>query len=92
MNSRRFQMDFKHVSLTVDNDGVPLHGKSEEKVLVILTEDVSMPENCQMIMVARLDWNVRNGDTTGVDLVRIWRKLSLGMIINAASMCQPSFT
>lgn len=51
INSRRFQLDFKHGILTVDNEELILHIKNVEHVSEILTEDVSMPDRTEIILV-----------------------------------------
>jgi predicted aspartyl protease len=63
MNSRGFQLDFKRGTLTVNNEEVVLHGKSDEVVSLLLGEDTSIPERSEMILLACLDDNARIGDT-----------------------------
>jgi hypothetical protein len=59
MNSRGFQLDFKRGTLTVNDEEVVLHGKSDEVVSLLLGEDTSIPERSEMILLACLDYSAR---------------------------------
>ncbi|KAJ8911018.1 hypothetical protein NQ315_003580 [Exocentrus adspersus] len=50
MNSKGFQLDFEHGVLKINEEEVVLHGRTEERVRVILAEDTSIAERCEEII------------------------------------------
>ncbi|KAJ8979571.1 hypothetical protein NQ317_019146 [Molorchus minor] len=67
MNTKGFKLDFKRGVLQINEEEVVLHGRTEERVRVVLAEDSSISERCEAILYACPDGRYDEGSIMMVE-------------------------
>ncbi|KAJ8981048.1 hypothetical protein NQ317_018020, partial [Molorchus minor] len=67
MNTKGFKLDFKRGVLQINEEEVVLHGRTEERVRVVLAEDSSISECCEAILYACPDGRYDEGSIMMVE-------------------------
>ncbi|KAJ8983121.1 hypothetical protein NQ317_001865 [Molorchus minor] len=67
MNTKGFKLDFKRGVLQINEEEVVLHGRTEERVRVVLAEDSSISELCEAILYACPDGQYDEGSIMMVE-------------------------
>ncbi|KAJ8961019.1 hypothetical protein NQ317_009071 [Molorchus minor] len=67
MNTKGFKLDFKRGVLQINEEEVVLHGRTEERVRVVLAEDSSLSERCEAILYACPDGQYGEGSIMMVE-------------------------
>ncbi|KAJ8980860.1 hypothetical protein NQ317_008919 [Molorchus minor] len=67
MNTKGFKLDFKRGVLQINEEEVVSHGRTEERVRVVLAEDSSISERCEAILYACPDGRYDEGSIMMVE-------------------------
>ncbi|KAJ8980121.1 hypothetical protein NQ317_005538 [Molorchus minor] len=67
MNTKGFKLNFKRGVLQINEEEVVLHGRTEERVRVVLAEDSSISERCEAILYACPDGRYDEGSIMMVE-------------------------